>query len=52
MNIVCDTQINELVHNRVYVYKLFSLYNGFLEILHVNNNTFFVLSIYGQKKLL
>ena len=37
MEIFCDTQINEIMHNRVYFYKSLSLYNGFIETYRINN---------------
>ena len=37
MDIFCDTKINELVHERFYVYNSLSLYNGCLETVHIDN---------------
>ena len=39
MYIVCDTQINQLVYDRVYVYNSLPLYNGYLETVHGNYKT-------------
>ena len=52
MDIICDTKINSFIHDRVFVYKLLSLYNGCLENSIPIIKQYFILSIYGQKKLL
>ena len=37
MEIVCDTQINELIHNGFYVYNKLLLYNILSERAHIKN---------------
>ena len=39
MDVVYDTQIIDIVHDTVYVYKSLSLYNGWPEIFHINIQT-------------
>ena len=37
MEIICDKQLNELIHDRVYVYTSLYLYKGLFETIHTNN---------------
>ena len=37
MDIVCDTQTNDLLHDRFICSKLFLLYNGCLKTVQINN---------------